>query len=314
MPGNPNGLSAVVIGKSFIRNRSHPDNRLVIGKDILKIQPVKNGQDTGVSFEFEPGFMHLLKWQYDTFILMCSISRYDTPIQITGNNARQILLIFNIILGSIMQKIIITATLLFSSAFPQSEELSTGLGVSGGLLTGSGLSYRHVGDNSGWQLTFGIISFPDDYSNDYIIYEQDRQPYQAGDWIPDTTEVYRSYDYNNGGTWANVGLLYLKPLHRSKTSMFYILGGASAYYSSSTDYFTNYQYVIDSDTTYSYVPVGDRTKERTTDVTFRVGIGIGLEYNITENIRLSLDLPLTIADDRRITMLFPDAGLYYYFK
>ncbi len=224
------------------------------------------------------------------------------------------MLIFTIFQRIIMQKTFLSALFIISLALPQSENLTTSMGVSAGLLTGTGLSYRHIGEQSGWQLTFGVISFPDDYDMNHYEYDQHQHMYYGNDWIPDTNEVYRNYDYNNGGTWANVGLLYLKPLHRSKTSMFYLLGGVSAYYSSSTDYYTEYRYVIDSDSTYYYNPMGGRQKETSSDVTFRLGLGIGLEYNITENIRLSLDLPLTIADDRRITMLFPDAGLYYYFK
>ncbi|NQV36957.1 MAG: hypothetical protein HQ509_03005 [Candidatus Marinimicrobia bacterium] len=199
--------------------------------------------------------------------------------------------------------------------FPQSSELSTGLGVAAGMITGSGLSYRNIGESKGIQFTFGIMSFPhDDYDDETYWREDHMGSYGVIDWVPDTSRTDKMYEYSNGGTWGNAGLVFIKPLHRAEKSMFYLLGGVSMYYSSSSDYYMEYKYIHDTDSTYTYKAVSDRKKETTTDYTFRVGAGIGLEYELTENIRFSLDLPLTISDNKQITMIVPEAGLYYYFK
>ncbi len=198
--------------------------------------------------------------------------------------------------------------------FPQSSELSTGLGVAAGMITGSGLSYRNIGESKGIQFTFGIMSFPYEEDDEPYWREDHMGHYDVNDWMPDTSSSEKMYEYNSGGTWGNAGLIFIKPLHRAEKSMFYLLGGVSAYYSSSADYYTEYKYTLDTDSTYTYKAVSDRKKETNTDYTFRVGAGIGLEYELTENIRFSLDLPLTISDNKQITMIVPEAGLYYYFK
>lgn len=201
-----------------------------------------------------------------------------------------------------------------TTLFSQSSELHTSLGISAGLLTGSGLSYRNIGESKGLQFTFGIMSFPYEEYDDGYWSEERSGLYDSNYWVPDTSEIFKDYEYGNGGTWGNAGLVFIKPLHRAKRSTFYVLTGVSMYYSSSVDYYTEYKYILTSDSTYSYNPISDRVKDSETNYTFRVGFGIGIEYQFTENIRLSLDMPLTISDNRRITMIVPEAGIYYYFK
>ncbi len=215
--------------------------------------------------------------------------------------------------GIMKIKLPIAVLFLFTTLFTQNDNLQTSLGVSAGLVSGTGLSYRHVGDNGGFQFTFGIMSFPSDRHDEYDGMQHTAifDPYY---WSPDTSSLSREYEYGGGGTWANGGLLYIKPLHRAKRSMFYLLAGVSVYYNSSTDYYRDYRYTIISDSIYTYEAVSDYIEENEKDITFRAGIGIGLEYQYTENIRISLDLPLMISDDKRISMLIPEAGIYYYFK
>ncbi len=212
-----------------------------------------------------------------------------------------------------MKSIWLFSIVITSAIYAQFSDYSVGLGVAGGLVSGSGLSYRNVGESKGIQFTFGIMSFP--YEEDEYSWSDERTgEYGQFDWTPDTTQVYREYNYGNGGTWGNMGLVFLKPLHRADKSMFYLLGGVSVYYTSTIDKYRDYRYTILSDSTYSYTAASDLTEDKTSDYTFRVGLGIGLEYAITENIRLSLDLPLTVSDRKEITMIIPEAGLYYYFK
>lgn len=199
-------------------------------------------------------------------------------------------------------------------AFSEEPSLSKALGISGGLISGSGLSYRNIGVKNGYQVTFGIISLPYDNSGMRTM-ENHYQYTWYGDWTPDTSVVYKNYEYGYGGTWANCGVKYFRPLHRADKSTFYSYAGVSAYYSSSIDYYTEYKYFLNtSDSTYTYEDVSPRKKEVTTKTTFRIGAGIGIEYKLTENIRLALDLPITFADDGRITMILPEGGVYYYYR
>jgi len=53
-------------------------------------------------------------------------------------------------------------------------------------------------------------------------------------------------------------------------------------------------------------------------VQFNVAAGVGFEYTLVSNLRLSLDMPLTIwnifdHDDRMIFTVIPDIGIHYYF-
>ena len=57
-------------------------------------------------------------------------------------------------------------------------------------------------------------------------------------------------------------------------------------------------------------------KEEKTDTELRIfgGIGLGLSYNITKHISLSLELPLTVSDDGDIWMIVPQGAIHYYYK
>ncbi len=201
-----------------------------------------------------------------------------------------------------------------SILFSQTPTLSKGLGVAAGLLSGTGLSYRNVGENMGTQITFGIMSFPH-YDDELYYRDVESGEYNSDWWIPDTTQIYHHYNYDGGEMYGNLGLMILKPLHRAEKSMFYMMGGASVYFDSWKSSYIEYKYTITSDSTYTYAPVtGEEKNESTFDYKLRFGVGIGLEYMLTENIRFSLDLPLTVSDEAEITMIVPEAALYYYFK
>jgi len=194
----------------------------------------------------------------------------------------------------------------------QSPGLSHGLGFAAGMPSGVGFSYRQMNENHGFQLTVGALAFNNNYDeNDYFYGDDTPRPIPT-DWIPEPSYTQRSD--GNDNFWGNIGLTYYKPLHRADKSLFYGFGAASAYYTSERYIERKYIYFQESETTYSYKPEGNKKELRETELDLFFGIGLGLTYNITNNIRFSLELPLTVSDERQIWMIIPQGGLHYYFK
>ena len=215
-----------------------------------------------------------------------------------------------------MKNIIIVIFVVFSaSVYPQNKELSKGLGFSAGMISGTGFSYRQINEKHGFQITFGIMSFSDDEDiNEYYFSDGYNSTYNPNYWTPDTSGIKTEYEYGNAGNWGNLGFTYFMPLHRSTKSLFYMMTGISTYFSSDIKYSKDYRYIILSDSTYSYEPITEIKKTDNFDYELFLGIGIGIEDKHTDNIRLSIDLPLTFSNKGKITMLIPQAGIYYYFK
>ena len=211
-------------------------------------------------------------------------------------------------------QLIVSSTIVFA----QNTKLSRGLGLSAGMISGTGFSYRQINEKNGFQISFGIMVFSDedDDINDYYFSDGYASVYNSSYWIPDTSDVKTEYEYSYGlsGDWGNLGLTYFIPLHRAKKSLFYTMAGISTYYSSDVKYSRDYKYVILSDSTYSYEPITDIQKTKTSDHGIFFGVGIGIEYQFTENIRMSADLPLTFSSKGDIIMTIPQIGIYYYFK
>lgn len=211
-----------------------------------------------------------------------------------------------------MKKLIITFILLISFALPQASELTQGLGFAGGMPSGSGFSYRQMNENYGFQVTTGAVAYG--YDDQYYLPEARTEKYYNG-WQPNTDEIYTERSWENyDHFWGNIGLTYYKPLHRAERSLFYGFVGISTYYTSEKYMEKDYKYFQETDSTYTYKPVGQEKEVRETDLYAFIGIGFGLSYNITENIRLSLELPFTVSDQGHIWMIVPQGGLHYFFK
>ncbi|MBU0711564.1 hypothetical protein KKC74_15385 [bacterium] len=211
-------------------------------------------------------------------------------------------------------QLIVSLTIVFA----QDNNLSKGLGLSAGMISGTGFSYRQMNEKNGFQISLGIkyISDEDDDINTYYFSDGYTRDYNSDYWIPDTSDITTEYEYSYGcsGPWGNLGLTYFIPLHRAKKSLFYTMVGIGTYYSSDVKYSRDYKYVILSDSTYSYEPITDIQKIIISDYVIFFGIGMGIEYQFTENIRMSADLPLTFSNYGDIIMTIPQIGIYYYFK
>lgn len=212
-----------------------------------------------------------------------------------------------------MKQICIILLLLLSNNYAQTTDFSKGIGLGAGMISGTGFSYRHLNDKNGFQITFGIMKFGEDEQYDDLYFSEGyTSAYYS--WIPDTSGTHTEYEYGYGGSWGNVGLTYFKILNEGKRSKFYWFTGASMYYSSGSDYKREYKYTILSDSTYSYAPVGDIEELYPADITYFIGAGIGLEYEVTQNIRLSAELPLSFSNRGMITMFIPQLAIHYFYR
>ena len=195
--------------------------------------------------------------------------------------------------------------------FSQSTDLTKGFGFAGGMPSGSGFSYRQMNENYGFQVTFGIMVFnQDDFDDAFNEFENEPLPQ---DWVPNTSEIFTQESYHDTRTWANIGVTYYKPFHRSEKSLFYGFVGGSTYFVSETYQTREYKYYV-SGSTYSFKPINEVMEIDENEFTFFAGIGIGIEYKITNNIRIHLEMPITIVDNGNIFMYIPQGGLHYYFK
>ena len=211
-----------------------------------------------------------------------------------------------------MKKSLLSLLLISSFAFSQYSDLTQGLGFAAGMPSGSGFSYRQMNENYGFQITAGALAFGND--DEYDLPEERIESVYDG-WKPNTNDIIteRSWE-SNDHFWGNIGLTYFKPFHRAEKSLFYGFAAVSAYYTTEKYLEGDYKYFQATDSTYIYKPISEEIELRETDLDMFVGIGVGLTYNITDNIRVSLELPFTVSDQGHIWMIVPQGGIHYYFK
>ncbi len=203
----------------------------------------------------------------------------------------------------------ISLLLLVSSfAFSQFSDLTQGLGFAAGMPSGTGFSYRQMNENHGFQITLGALAYGYD-DEDYL--EEDPYYYEMEQ---KSDEIYTRQTGGSNNIWGNIGLTYYKPLHRAEKSLFYGFAGISMYYTSEEYMAQDYIYIQEIDSTFTRELVGSEKEVHETNLNEFVGVGLGLSYNITKNIRLSLELPFTVSNDGDIWMIVPQGGLHYYFK
>ena len=96
--------------------------------------------------------------------------------------------------------------------------------------------------------------------DDYSFSEKNTQVYDYG-WTPNIDDIYIEESWDNGYFWGNLGFLYIKPLHRADKSIFYGFGGVSTQYTSEKYYERPYRYFEESETEFSYEPIGPKGGE-----------------------------------------------------
>lgn len=197
--------------------------------------------------------------------------------------------------------------LLGSSFGLQAAESQHGIGFAAGQTSGLGISYRKMTDNFGFQVTFGALSLNrDDWNVDDYRMEGDAvygKPYLE----PFTQKHYMRE------TDANIGLLLYKVLHTAKRSRFYLFAGGSLFYNIDTFEEHTYEYRLQENDMYIMHELSGPKKSSESSSTIFAGFGIGIEFRLTNNIRIEVEWPLTYSTDGDFIMYIPQAGLHYFF-
>ena len=200
-----------------------------------------------------------------------------------------------------------TIILIFSFALSADENLRHGLGFTGGMISGSGFSYRQMNENYGFQFAFGALM------NNSSDCEYCFQESYESDWISVEDDFYTEYSYGNTLN-LNLGINFYKPLHKGKKSKLYLLAGTAGYLFSEDVTEQDYEY---NDTDSLWVQSGQERIDINTEFTFNIGTGFGIDYNLSNNIKLNFEWPLVFSfqdGDMNILMYIPQAGIHYYFK
>ncbi len=155
-----------------------------------------------------------------------------------------------------------------------------------GRVSGYGYSYRYFDDDNGIQITFSAYTSG---SND-----KDFSNYGYG------TESKSGRKLR-----VSAGLNYLQVIKSTAQHRFYIHLGGAYYIARNTTLYQNY---IQTE------PAGDVYKRTTNKDRWCVGIGPGLETNPRKNVRMTLELPVTVDNEGNLIMYYPQLGIYYYFR
>jgi hypothetical protein len=208
-----------------------------------------------------------------------------------------------------MKRILRVIGLLVLPAVLSAGDLRHALGFFGGQISGSGFSYRQMRAGAGFQITFGLLSSKGDKDIEPPMAYTFEAPSQPPDLSMKNAFVRSGRDFR----W-NVGVNVYKTLHRSARTCFYCLTGAAVYGSRRPETVQDYGTAWISGNTYSYGPLGSPRKRVESERTANAGLGLGIEWAATENLRFSLEWPLTVSSDGDVTMIIPQGGLQYYFR
>ena len=194
--------------------------------------------------------------------------------------------------------------LTFALVLSAEEDLRHGLGFTGGMISGSGFSYRQMNEIYGFQFALGAITLGDNDEPDFA---------ENGFCGEDTLGTYTMED-EGVFYYTNFGASYYKFLHKGEKSLFYFLVGTAAYINFGTVEEQVYKYNADTE---MCEPFGEPTEEKEVTTRINFGIGIGIDYKLTDNIHFNLDWPFVYSrcgDDFDLIMYIPQAGIHYYFK
>jgi hypothetical protein len=220
----------------------------------------------------------------------------------------------------------------------QLPNMSTGIGLHAGTLSGSGYSMRFMGEKHGLQVTLGALTYGSDnvyFPSRYYYWDGDYYEYgyvmpvgidgNGEDDVPEDTLI--TYEAIGRTTTANIGLNYIYTLDKFNVlghkdyGRLYVMAGGSYSYHNQKVHTKDYELVVEEpDSTYNYWnwyydPI-DGTEDVTTNIEhhWTVGAGLGAEIALGKQFRVALELPITYNWENRIIMYIPQIGIYYYFK
>jgi len=190
-----------------------------------------------------------------------------------------------------MRKVVLIVLMLFTLATVNlvAEDFHRGLGFTAGHISGVGFAYRQYFDKNGLQFTVGMLS------------DRDNTPK-----FPDT--LYKKDSITKTGWEVDgwVSAMFLRTLRESEFVRFYWFVGGSM----KIDYTKKYtQAYVEPESGHYYEISGEPVKKRHNNNDFFFGPGVGLDYQLSKNISLIIELPLSISSDKKIETYIPQGGI-----
>lgn len=176
-----------------------------------------------------------------------------------------------------MTKLILLIMLICCITFLSADELGKSFGMSVGYISGSGFSYRVMNEKSGCQIAGGMF------------YSRHKEEYY------DSDDNY--YKINND---LNISATFYYNLINKETSRFYLLAGSTL--------FRRYKKFEKLD----FHDYNHKIAE-TENYYLNIGLGIGLEFPLTNHFHFSIDWPWYYDNKANFLKFIPQAGLHYYF-
>ena len=123
---------------------------------------------------------------------------------------------------------------------------------------------------------------------------------------------------NSDNFFSSTGINILRTLHKTKKTRFLAIAGVSAFYSANNEIDWDKCQVVkpgDYENNPNFDPCAGIDPSWNHDLTVNVGIGIGMEFMVSENIGLALELPfvISVSSDDFSVYPIPNASLIYYF-
>ena len=202
--------------------------------------------------------------------------------------------------------LLIVVLCIMASGLVARDSSERAIGVQFGTSSGSGYSYRWIGENHGLQFTLGAITYGSNKVKfPVFLYDEDVQSPGAESTL---------YSLKGRKSSMSVGLNYINILEGNRSSRFYLSMGGAYTIKRDKEFTRSYNRINNNYYEYELNAVVPEIKSTKNDDKWTVGGGPGFELTLDKHFRFTIDLPLTYNSEEDIIMYIPQVGLYYYFK
>lgn len=202
--------------------------------------------------------------------------------------------------------LLIVVLCVMASGLVARDSSERAIGIQFGTSSGSGYSYRWIGENHGLQFTLGAITYgSNNVKFPNYLYDEDVVSPGAESTL---------YSLKGRKSSMSVGLNYVNILESNRSSRFYLSMGGAYTIKRDKEITRSYNRINNNYYEYQLNTVVPEIKNTVKDDKWTVGGGPGFELTLDKHFHFTIDLPLTYNSDEEIIMYIPQVGLYYYFK
>lgn len=202
--------------------------------------------------------------------------------------------------------LLIVVLCVMASGLVARDSSQRAIGVQFGTSSGSGYSYRWIGENHGLQFTLGAITYgSNNVKFPTYLYDEDVESPGAESTL---------YKLKGRKSSMSVGLNYINILESNRSSRFYVSMGGAYTLRRDKEITRSYNRINNNYYEYELNTVVPEIKTTLKNDKWTVGGGPGFELTLDKHFRFTIDLPLTYNSEEDIIMYIPQVGLYYYFK